>query len=404
MQIPTDSEGRPTVSVTQLRRYGADDLRMDDGEDVRGCPRAYLHTYCVPKEQRAPEITTEAQMVGTALHRALALTETENLGPEDALGRVWPAMLGPDAWADALQTLHRYLDRAADVSTLGNLAVELDLRTELYVDDDFGPVMLRGIIDRVDIDLTEDDLLWVTDLKSGKRPPSVDAARRDSQLKAYDLLVRANAPNLWRIERPRVACRLDAMRYRDIVVRHTAEELEEWREWAAAVSRTILRDEEAAPVLNEGCSWCRVRFDCPAWTALPDVADTVLARQAGQDPEALYAELERLEATGKRIEARAKEVRAALEEIAFRHGGLEVGGSVWRPDTKWEKEVDLPCLHAVLGDAAFYDAVRTSETAVKRVTERLPASQRAEALACIRNVPAGDRIARSKALARRESE
>lgn len=390
MRVPRDSEGRPRFSISQFRTYGAADLVLDQHEDDRGCPRLYKRKYVdhdIPGEIRSPYL-----LLGRVLHEALHVMERDAVGPEEALQLVWSAKLPERAWKEAKGTLLRYLDRGGPMAMYATLAHELDLTAQLYVDEDFGPVMMRGIIDWIGLDPLDQGLLHIVDYKNNQAPPKRDVLQGDVQLKTYDWLTRMNWDRWLPGLPPRTVVHLDVLRYRDVEVRYSEAELEEWLAWAEAVARKILRDEEGKPSLNPGCAWCPVSHDCPAYQGLPGVAKGVALRRTGKTPEQVWAWRNELWRVRKLVEKALKDAEAQLEaEVEPAGGVLEFGNQRWRLDVGWESEVDWPRLHDLLG-ARFWSAVSTSKTAIDRATEGMDESTRAMARACVASHPAGTRI------------
>lgn len=392
--IPTDEQGRPIVSVSQFRTYGAADLALDDQEDPRGCPRQYHRKYVA--KDIPPEVRNQAARAGTLLHQALHHMEDQDTGPEEALTAVWNPRLPPEQFALLKEVLLSYLDRGGPMARFATLGHELDLTTQLYVDDEFGPVMIRCIIDWIGLDLEDQTLLHIVDYKSGMGVPSRTEARRSVQLKAYNWIIFELWDRWLRGKPKRAVMHLDALRWKDVVVRFTAEDLEEWHAWAVAVTRQMLRDTEWAPRLNDGCAWCPVRHDCPEWERLPGQASSVALRRTGQDPEDLYrrlVELKRVKTLVGNALDDVEKILAAETEVA---GQLELPGETWSLDTAWENETDWEALRAILGERVWEAAGKGSKAAIDRAVRGLDESTKARARACLRRVPNGTTIVKKK--------
>jgi PD-(D/E)XK nuclease superfamily len=394
--VPRNRDGHVQVSISQLRRYGAVDLLGEDSEGVRGCPRAYALTYSGPS---VPEIPNPAAELGSVLHRALHRMETHTCGPEDALGAVWPATLGMDDYATAQEILLGYLEREGPMTRYATLDTELDLSVLLYVDDEFGPVYFRGIVDNLSVDPTEPDIVHLIDHKSSARPVSVDSLRGDVQLRGYDWLVRRWWTDQHGQPPARVVAHLDLLRYRDIAIEYTPYELDIWHGWACAMVRTMLRDRAAMPILNPGCSMCAVRWGCPAWKSLPGEGASMLARMAGRavgELKELYGDAAEVAALlGKQL----TDLKAVLEAETHAVGALRVGDQDWvsEPGSKTVADV-LAMVGLLLPDhpAAFTTAVGSSKAAAERACRGLNPSLRDEVLACVDTVPAGRKVTKKK--------
>ena len=392
MRVPTDEEGRPRFSITQLRLYGADDLRLPDAEDLRGCPRLYRKKY--EAHDLPPEPRSVPAELGTVLHRALHIMERDGVGPEDALTSSWSPQLPVEQWAEAREILLAYLDRGGPMTRYATFGHELDLSAQLYVDEDFGPVMFRGILDYLGVDLDAPSVLQGVDYKSVSAPPALATVRKDPQLRAYHWLIEQHAGS-WGLDHPQVVMHLDALRYRDVEVVYSDEDIEEWKTWAIAVARVILRDEDGLPNLNPGCTWCPAQHDCPAWLGLPGTALVMAQRARGdQDPAASFARLQELREIEKLITAEIKSIQAALEAMALADGRLVLPGYEWTRDTGWATSVDWGRLHALLG-SRFYDVLSTSKAALERHLAADPLLLK-QALGYLTRVPEGTAVKKTK--------
>lgn len=396
VQVPRNAAGHVQVSISQLRRYGAVDLLDAGAEAIRGCPRAYALTYGGPP---VPEVPNPAGELGSVLHRALHRMETHTCGPEDALGAVWPATLGPDEMDTAREILLGYLEREGPMTRYATLGTELDLVVPLYVDDEFGPVMFRGIIDNLSIDPTEPDIVHVIDHKSASRPVAAHTLQGDVQLRGYAWLVGRWWAGQHGAPPARVVAHLDLLRYSDIPIEYTAHELEVWHAWACAMVRTMLRDTAAMPILNDGCTFCPVRWSCPAWRGLPGVGESMAARLTGLGVDKLTDLFEDADRVHKLLKKQAEQSKAVLDAETKARGALRVGGELWtvEPDSKNVADV-LGMARLLLPDhpTVFATAVKSSRTAAEKAGRGLDLSLRDELLGCIGSVPDGEKVVRRK--------
>ncbi|MGH7743277.1 MAG: RecB family exonuclease [Candidatus Dormibacteria bacterium] len=400
LTVPRDSQGRPKVSISQLRRYGAVDLATggeDHTETIRGCPRSYALTYGTG--QPVPEFPSRPAELGILLHRALAYMEDHTCGPEEALGAVWPPTLGPADMAEAQRILGKYIERGGPGTRYATLAAELDLTMELYVDDLYGPVMFRGIVDVLAVDPSDPGVVQVIDYKSAARPISKESLRGNVQLMGYVWLVRQ-----WWFQQhgyypERVIAHFDALRYSDVPIEYTASELDLWWEWACAMCRTMLRDENPQPILNDGCTWCPVKWTCPAWLALPGEGMSALARLQGSTPENLGDRLIEAQQVLKLLAHHVEERQKALEAETVARGSLQVGDQTWEvvPGSKTVANVlSLVTLLLPHYPSAFEVAVTASKASVERAAQGLDPSLGADVVACVGMVEAGTRISKKK--------
>jgi hypothetical protein len=393
MLIP-EHDGRMTVSPTMLRTYGAGGFRLTEHEGERGCPRQFKAKYV---EQRvADDGRSDALAYGSLFHRALYLMDEEQLTPEQALERVWPVRMDPAFWSEARRDLTAYLERGASpTDRYGTIAVEQELSAHLYDDEDFGPVWIRAILDWLGVDLDAPGVLHAVDYKTNRHPPSVDDVRGDIQLKIQHLVVRENAAR-YGMRDPRVVMHLDAVKWREVEVSYSDAEIEDLRTWLVAVVRAILRDEEALPVLNPGCGWCPVRGDCPAYTALPEVADQargVLAMLDGD--EARWSWRSKANKVRLLLAKAVEDVDREFERRARENGGLRVGDTEWVVETDWATEIDMARLHQAMGES-FYQVASTSKTRVEAHAASWPASTVAAVRACFGRVPTGTKVTKRK--------
>lgn len=396
IRVPRNREGHVQVSISQLRRYGAVDLLGEDSEGVRGCPRAYALTY---GGAPVPEVPNPAAELGSVLHRALHRMETHTCGPEDALGAVWPATLGMDSFADAVEILVGYLEREGPMTRYATLATELDLSVPLYVDEEFGPVYFRGIVDCLSVDPMEPDIVHNIDYKSASRPVSVDSLRGDVQLRGYDWLVRQWWAQQHGTPPARLISHLDLLRYRDVPIEYTRWEREIWHSWASAMVRTMLRDKSAMPILNSGCGYCPVRWSCPAWRSLPGEASSMAARLTGLSVASLKESYGEALIVSKLLTTQIDQIKGVLEEEAHVLGSVTVGDQRWEsvPGTKTVADVlSIASLLLPGHPEAFSTAVTSSRAAAERAGRGLEPSLRDEVLSCIDTVAAGKRIRKSK--------
>lgn len=164
MKIPTP-EGYefPTISPNGLRTYGSGGFALDGIEQPRGCPRKFYHRYVLQEDDPSESYPLK---YGSMFHKALELMESEGLDPDAALAEAWDTSLPPEAYEEALADMRHYLDRpSTPLDRYGTLRTETELAAPLYVDPDFGPIYIRGIIDRIAVDFDTPNLLHVVDFK-----------------------------------------------------------------------------------------------------------------------------------------------------------------------------------------------------------------------------------------------
>ena len=188
---------------------------------------------------------------------------------------------------------------------------------------------------------------------------------------------------------------MDVVKFREIEVRYSDDQIEDWHAWAVAVARAILRDEEHAPRLNARCPDCPIRHTCPVFLNLPATAfATVEAANPQSDVDRLRW---RDEANRMRL-VLEKAVATIDEEFRSRaeHDGvLRVGDTEWTVETDWKWTPDMLALHAALGDD-FYRVVSVTKTALNRATRQYPPDRLAAVNAAISQVPDGTKVVKRK--------
>lgn len=396
LTVPRNADGHPQVSISQFRRYGVTDMTLDSDETVRGCPRAYALTY---GPTPIPEMPSPNAELGSVLHRALHAMEANSCGPEDALRTVWTPALGFADFKTALVILLDYLARGGPLTQFAVVATELDIAAQLYIDDQHGPVDFRGVIDNLSIDTDDPGTVRLIDYKSAARPVAADSLRGDVQLLGYVWLVRQWWTQQYGVAPDRIIAHLDLLRYHDIEIEYTAAELDVWHQWACAMAHTMLRDNAPAPIPNDGCTSCAVRWGCPAWRAMPGTAASVWGRLAGRPVDEIRDDYLDAEQINKILTAQVKDLRTILDAEARATGEITVGYQTWKPEPATDTHVDTITLAGLLlpdRPAEYTTAVTASKASVERAAQLLEPSDAAAVLATVRTVPAGTKISRRK--------
>lgn len=394
MQIPKVDD-RMTVSPSQMRTYGAGGFMLDEQETTRGCPRRYKAKY-VDKIVEDDEEESYPLKYGTFFHSVMERLH-EGDTPEEALVNAFPADGTPEMMQEARDDLARYLERAANPLDLyAPLHTEQMLSALLYDDEDYGPVWIRGMIDLIAVDHETPGVVHVIDYKTNRFPPSIEAVRGDVQLKTYDYLVRQNAERLGLPKNVRVRVHLDAIKFREVEVGFTDDDIENWRMWAEAVCRTILRDEKAEPVINPGCDWCPVQNTCPAFQALPEVAEELVEAEDGiTNPEVRLRWRNRANEIRLLLEKKVKRIDASFQREAEAKNGLVVGDTQWTVVPKYTVEVDKRALHRALGNQ-FYEVVNVVKGRVEAATRDFDSHELKQVNDAFRSVPNGMEVKKRK--------
>lgn len=348
-------------------RYGGGAFELIVGYDEPGCPRAYHLRY----EEHRPEEPDVPRARGTAVHAALALMESEAMPMDEALSRSWPAALGPETYMETLEMLIDWLSRPDDgTHTVAN---ELELTAPLYTDEDFGPIMIGGRIDRLAIVMDQPRLLIFDDYKTDAPPPLKADMAKWIQGYFYAEITRFNA-HRWIGSgfSPQIVGRYVALRWYDLEKEYFVPELEMFKAWAESVARRLLRDENPVPILNPGCGRCDYRMDCPAWLELPGQGRTLLERIRNTELESQMA----LRPEANEVRLNLLHFTQGIDDLA-RHR-LPVGGSltsgdveVARVTSEQEQVGDLKAVHEMMGEE-FYHRVSMSKKALEQYGRDVP--------------------------------
>lgn len=396
MRIPNGPTDEMTVSASQIRTYGAGGFRLDSHEDSKGCPRLYKAKYVdrdVPEEKPSYPL-----LYGTMFHEALFLMEDKGLNPDEALQEAFPVSGTPEMMAEAKTDMTAYLERGASpIDRFGTLAVETQLSAVLYEDEEHGTVRWRGFLDWLGMDMDDPNTIHVVDYKTNRNPPRTEDVISDVQLKSYAWLVRENSKQFGiPQDRVRVIVHLDAVKWREIAVEYTYEEIEDWQDWAIAICRAILRDDEALPVINPGCDFCPIRFSCPAFDALPETAKQMAEGLSGiEDPEKRLAWRDAANKVRLLLEKQVKSIDSALADKAMTEGGLIVGNQQWVVEQEWGDKWDLPTLHRAMGDR-FYEVVNPVKGRIDKITKDWTPDAAAAVQRAVERVPGNVKAKRKK--------
>lgn len=372
MKIP-----KSTLSATQLRRYGTGGFALEGHEAEKGCPRQYKARYVDGLQETGPK--PYPLVYGGLFHDVMFKMEEHGMTPDEALAAAFEPGMPQEMWTEARQDLDNYMARGATpADRFGTVAVEAELKALLYVDEDFGPTYYRGFLDMIGIDLELPRVMHLLDYKTNRQPPKQEDLVGDVQLRGYHWLLLQNFKQ-WMEEEPRVVTHLDVVKFRDVEIVYSKDDIDDWHSWAVAVARKIWRDEEAEPILNEGCAFCFVQDSCPAFNALPTLAET-LAKEghALEDPEKRLAWADRANKIRLLLEKSVKSIQDDFKGRAMKAGSLQVGSVEFVAETDFKNEVDLRLLRELLEDDEFFEAVSASKASVEKVTKRRPPSERSE--------------------------
>lgn len=383
--------GYPTLYPTRLRAYGA----APPFDEVRGCPALYKARYIDNEIVRIAEHGSPLEF-GGAVHEALFHMEQHAVGPDEALRETWPAALGLDRWAEAVDLLEHYLERGGPMARYATLAVEVELFAELYVDDDFGPIWFGGIIDWLGVDTNLTQQLHLADYKTNARPLSREDVVVDQQLRGYEWLVHRNwKTTLAMPGAPSIIAHMDGLRWNDVEVQFTNSDREEWQSWAIAAARSILRDDTAKEVISEGCRWCPRKLQCGAYSRLPGDAEAIRLRATGKSPEELWGWRRDAAQAVALLKKGIDDVDEILRSKAEQEGPFVVDDQQWFEEDDEKDRVDLERLHNAVGDVLFYDAVSVTKKTLDQLRKAHP-DLAPEIDRCVDRIVVGRSVTRKK--------
>lgn len=169
--------------------------------------------------------------------------------------------------AEAATLVRRYFD-IEDPTTVAAVGLEMPIAHRLFADDPDRPVVLRGIIDRLERD--EQGRLVVTDYKTGRAPADGYQQSRLTGVHIYAYLceqVHGERPAKVRLLFLGSPAVVEAVPT-DQSVRHLERKLTSiW----SAIETACARD-DFRPKQSRLCSWCAYQQWCPAFGGDPDEA------------------------------------------------------------------------------------------------------------------------------------
>lgn len=247
----------------------------------KNCPLSFRFSYV----QRLPEPPSAAASKGTLVHRALellmcrppvertlatALADLDVARGELAEHPEFAELeLTDDEWAkfhsEAQEHVRRYF-QLEDPTTVNPIGLELKLGVQV------GPVMLRGIIDRLDLD--EDGELVVTDYKTGAVPSEYAENERLAGVHIYAFLCermlgrRPSKVQLYYLSKPEAIIARPSEQSVNGVERRTGAV---WN----AVTRACAKD-DFRPSTGPLCNYCTYKPYCPAHGGNPEEAVELL--------------------------------------------------------------------------------------------------------------------------------
>ena len=267
--------GLPSPGVTDPDGCPAPALSPSRAADFRTCPLLYRFRAV----DRLPEAPSPAALRGTLVHAVLErvfdlpAADRVPVAARDLLAPAWAAVRdaeplagepadAPGWWASVGALLDRWFT-LEDPRALEPAGRELRITAELP--DPAGPVPLRGIVDRLDVDPAGRTV--VVDYKTGSAPAGPGEARALFGVTFYALVLL--------LRDGRVPDELRLLHLGDGSVwtyRPGADELERFARIPAAVwaaIRTAAPTGDFRPRPGRACDWCAHRPLCPAWGGTP---------------------------------------------------------------------------------------------------------------------------------------
>lgn len=353
MRIPDN-----TLYMSRVKTYGSIGFEMEGVDEEPGCPRLYRAKY---EDFRIREPASAAASYGSLIHDALYLSEQEDLPPlPDALDKAVERLdvtIDAGLYDEAVRDLTKYMDR--EDRGRATIAVEQHLTAPL-VEIDGIQYFFGGYIDKLEIDPDDPHTIYVVDYKTNRQPPSQSSVDRNNQFTMYCALVRANLDKYMPGVDPdevRFVGVMDAIKWYELETWKEGWQLDQFLDWLSAICRRIVADQDALPVLNDGCSWCPVKYDCPEFKRLPGKGDTIADRMSTTtDLEQRVFLMQQAQLTIKGLDKIVKEVKAELLDQAVKGTPVTANGVTYQAEDAWENQFDIPKLHELLGEM-FYNVV-----------------------------------------------
>ena len=260
-ETPVQAEGAP-VPLSGSSLSGLDE-----------CPLKWF----LEHEVHAETATSSAMGFGSVVH-ALADEVATGRTPADLdalvarLDTVWQSLAYDAPWQSAQQheqareALRRFL--AWHSAQRDRRLVTTEVPFAVRIDVPGGPVLLRGFMDRVELD--RDGRVHVVDLKTGKATVTKAAVAGHAQLGTYQLAVREGALDELLPARPEVGgAELVMLRTDDGAGPkvHAQDALDGSPSWVEVLLDTAVRrvlGESFPPTPQERCGRCAFRTCCPA--------------------------------------------------------------------------------------------------------------------------------------------
>lgn len=160
-------------------------------------------------------------------------------------------------------------------------------------------IYVKGCIDRIDI--IDSETIEITDYKTNMMPYTRDEMDESIQMSVYGMVMKQLHPWI-----KNIIYTFDFVRHGKSHTSRTEEKLNNTRGFLINMWYQISMDNNPARTLNNYCSWCTDRHDCP--THNDAITRQVLVTGENTDWHGLYEQLEDLKNRKKLIEGKIDEI------------------------------------------------------------------------------------------------
>lgn len=349
-----------------------------DIASYRDCPRRFefgmrRHT----EAGEHPEAQGPNTAYGSAVHEMIAFVETHDFDDEAAIQRAFDLYAKWLEPAD-LELLREDLETYHEREPVGvrTVAVETEIRVPMF-ERDGETIYFRTRIDRLYQRLDNPGVFIHVDYKSSKHRKTPEEVHADTQLWSTNWAVHEHWPECEQLVQV-----YDQLRFGPEPTRKTPAQRETIHDWLVKQATAILNDTELAPKKNQWCPWCPLMESCPVVQestefALATIAVLAPERKEGRkkvidlDPakfEEYVAQLEDVAHAMKVLDRFDSSVKGVIRTMpAERRAELgyrltERSEDVWPPEA-------VEAVRAVVGDEAFYRAVKITKSALERAVD-----------------------------------
>jgi hypothetical protein len=309
------------------------EVGISDLLDYKECPRRFAfkmrrHRALPPhlathegQRDEPPEATNENNAYGSAIHRAIELTEqfyTDEQAVQIAFTE-YQHWLDPEDLQLLKDDIAAYHER--DYVGVRTVASEQDMRVPLFVHNG-EQIYFRFKIDRLYQRLDNPAVFIMVDYKSSKWRKTAEEVHSDLQQWTYNFGAFEMFPEMEYLTQI-----YDQLRFGPLPTSKSPQQREQIRQWLIAEITAMLEDDLMEPTHNDWCPWCPVMMSCPVVERLSDWAIAVIQALAPEkkvgrkkvieldvDHFETYLELyPKAEAASKVLERFTKEVKETVK-------------------------------------------------------------------------------------------